>query len=251
MPLLLASSAETLEGISYWTIVTLAMLNEIGPLASLWIVSHSNALYSSSYDIGPQYTTLAYAVSEPLWTFALARLPLPVWLPFPSTYALQAISACHSLAGVLLSRLYSKAVGSSDESGCISIAEHTTMVALDRKDPLPAKSPAGWVHATFLLTTETAALQNAALLIWLQQLQLPSAQRFPSDAGTNMGIIYGYLMFNAFNNYFVSNVSGRAWFFRGGQYLRLQLYYLAILVIMRMCVRAALGQDLSPLLGLP
>lgn len=212
---ILENIAQIAQVAIHWTAIATVLLNEIALLSSLWIVSGAPAATCST--VTPTFTAIAYALSEPLWTVLLNHVPLPSWLPFPSAHALQIFSAVHGMTAVLTTNLL-RIWTVDDEKG--------------------ASSSSLRVYAAHLLLIQTTALQNAGLLIWAKQLG-----QYSFDLSTNQATLVCYIVVSGCSNFFWCGVTRRAWFFRSGQYLRSQLYHLAVLLLLRLCARKALGLE--------
>lgn len=229
--------------------------NEIILPFNLWIVSAAPATSPSGYNISPTITSIAYAFSEPIWQLLLSNLPLLAWMPFPSARALQTFAAVHGAAGVLVAERLAKWLEDNTRVRRLQPGEDLSgnekdriMTSTDPRKKGPCPSIA--VYALYLIPVQTAAILNATVLIWAQQLQDGGLEVFTGGLALGVDAVVLYVAFSVCSNYFWCRISSRAWRFRSGSYLGSQIFNLSMLLALRMGVRRVLGLRLTPGLDL-
>lgn len=227
-----------MDHVFHLTAILVVMMDEIGLISSLWVVSEPPEALPSSFNVNPLFTTVTYAISQPLWTLLFSAFKKPAWQPYLSAHIIQILISIHSMAGTYSSRSLSDRLMKGDKLGIISASKSARSEAGAR--------PSINVYAIYLLPTQTAAILHAAILIWIKNSRNPVAMYKAS----NGSVVVVYVVFNEFYNYLWCTVTGRAWCFRCGRYLRSQLYHLALLLLLRLCVRTVLRLDMLPALAL-
>ena len=236
----------------HWLAAALIWANEIIFPFNLWIVSAAPVTSSTGYKISPTITSIAYAFSEPFWQFLLSNLPLPAWMPFPSARALQTFAAVHAASGVLAAERLSKWLEDDPTTRRLQPEEDPALRdakghALSSINPrMKAPSPTTVVYALYLIPVQTAAILNATVLIWAQQLQDPGLEIFTGGLALGVDAVVLYVAFSVCSNYFWCKTTSRAWRFRSGKYLGSQVLNLCILLALRLGVRRVLGLRLTP-----
>lgn len=207
----------------------LTLLNELGLLSTLWIVSSAPSTIPSRYNVSATWTTIVYALSEPAWSLVLQNVPLPSWIPAPD--ALVYSASLHGYFMILSAHVLSARMISDPES----------------RPSLPS-SPTYAVYATYLIPIETAALQNACIFLWAQGSRIPVDDQSHSNVMSGqVTLLLSCIMFSICSAWSLSIATSRAWFFRfTWDDMRSQLCHLAMLVSLRLVARNTLGLEVFP-----
>lgn len=228
---------------------TIFLLTEYAFLSNIWIVSPGPESSPKQYNLSATFTTIVYALSEPLWTLALMNLSLPEWLPFPAAArALEISSALHGVTMVFAANAVSGWVEADWKAGKLR-AKDQILSTISKPDVKahPPRKPGLAVYLAYFLPIQTAALAHSALYIFWSQTQ----QSSPGERGagnsrlSDLFILYQFVVWHGVGGYFLCRVLCRAgvWRWRDWGDWRGQVGHFALLMVLRGVVRGPVGAE--------
>lgn len=232
---------------------TLFLLAEYAFLSNIWILSPGPATAPKQYNVSATFTTIAYALSEPIWTLALKNLPLPEWFPFPAARILEISSAVHGVTMVFAANVVSGWIETDLKAGRLRAVDETSDTSSKSEantPPPPPLRPGFAVYVAYLLPIQTAALAHSALYIFYSQLQqTPSPERRAGNSRlSDLFILYQFVVWHGIGSWFLGRVLCRAgfWRWRKREDLRGQMGRLILLLVVRGLGRWAVGAEVLP-----